>query len=102
MTQSIPTQSPTFELDPAFAVETYLADCRRLALDEIQRFIASDTRRAGGLYDVMLEYPLRPAKALRPALCIATTLAMGGYADAVLPSAAVFELFHNASRDRAP
>jgi geranylgeranyl pyrophosphate synthase len=38
----------------------------------------------------------RPAKALRPALCIATSLSLGGDLDAVLPSAAVLELFHNA------
>jgi geranylgeranyl diphosphate synthase type II len=44
----------------------------------------------------MLDYPMRPAKALRPALCIAACRAVGGNADAPLPSAAAFELFHNA------
>ena len=80
----------------AFSAERYLEDCRRLALAEIRRFVPKDTRRSGGLYEVMLDYPLRPAKALRPALCIATCLALGGHVDAVLPSAAAFELFHNA------
>ncbi|MBK7976822.1 MAG: polyprenyl synthetase family protein [Deltaproteobacteria bacterium] len=44
----------------------------------------------------MLDYPLREAKALRPALCIATCRALGGQLAAVLPSAAMLELFHNA------
>ncbi|MBK7976855.1 MAG: polyprenyl synthetase family protein [Deltaproteobacteria bacterium] len=39
---------------------------------------------------------MREAKALRPALCIATCRALGGQLAAVLPSAAMLELFHNA------
>src|SRR6185503_211786 len=48
------------------------------------------------LYDLVMDYPLRPAKALRPSLCIATCRALGGMLEAVLPSAAVLELYHNA------
>jgi geranylgeranyl diphosphate synthase type II len=44
----------------------------------------------------MLDYPLRPAKALRPALCVATCRALGEDASRALPSAAALELFHNA------
>jgi geranylgeranyl diphosphate synthase type II len=44
----------------------------------------------------MLEYPLRDAKGLRPALCIATCRALGGLVEAVLHTAAVLELYHNA------
>lgn len=44
----------------------------------------------------MLEYPLRHAKGLRPALCIATCRALGGRLESVLRSAAVLELYHNA------
>src|SRR5262245_62243345 len=44
----------------------------------------------------MLDYPLREAKGLRPALAIATCRALGGKVDAVLPTAAVLELYHNA------
>jgi geranylgeranyl diphosphate synthase type II len=44
----------------------------------------------------MYEYPLRGAKALRPALCIATSRALGGSMHGVLRSAAVIELYHNA------
>jgi geranylgeranyl diphosphate synthase type II len=48
------------------------------------------------LYELMLEYPLRAAKALRPALCIAVCRALGGSLEGVLKSASVLELYHNA------
>jgi geranylgeranyl diphosphate synthase type II len=44
----------------------------------------------------MLDYPLREAKALRPAMCIATCRALGGSTEGVLQSATVLELYHNA------
>jgi geranylgeranyl diphosphate synthase, type II len=98
------TQSPNqaaFETGSraqAFTMDGYLRECRELALREIRRFVPApdDARDAAGLYDMMLDYPMRPAKALRPALCIGTCRAFGGNLDAVLPSAAAFELFHNA------
>lgn len=63
---------------------------------ELQRIVPPDNERTGGLYALMMDYPLRQAKALRPALAIATCRALGGRLDQVLPSAAVLELFHNA------
>lgn len=48
------------------------------------------------LYDLMLEYPLRAAKGLRPALCIAVVRALGGRLEEVLRTASVLELYHNA------
>lgn len=81
---------------PEFRTERYLAHCRQLTLAEIKRFLPADDRHTAGLYELMLDYPMRPAKALRPALCMATCMALGGHLDAVLPSAAAFELFHNA------
>src|SRR6185295_19276952 len=74
----------------------YLADARRLAIDEIRRFIPDDDACGPVLYDLMLDYPLRDAKGLRPALCIAASRALGGGLEAVLPSAAILELYHNA------
>lgn len=74
----------------------YLEDCRVLALREIQRIIPAAQRESSPLYALMLDYPLREAKGLRPALCIATCRALGGKLDAVVRSAAVLELFHNA------
>ena len=77
-------------------VDAYLADCRALALQEIHEIIPKQERYRPILYDLMLEYPLRHAKALRPGLCIATCRALGGPLQAVLRSAAVLELYHNA------
>jgi geranylgeranyl diphosphate synthase, type II len=74
---------------------TYLDECRALVLAEIKE-IVPDNRYRPILYNLILDYPLRPAKAVRPALCIATCRAMGGRVQDVLRSAAVIELFHNA------
>jgi len=54
------------------------------------------SRYRGVLYDLMLEYPLRDAKGLRPALCIAVCRGLGGRLADALPTAAVLELYHNA------
>ncbi len=77
-------------------VATYLADCRRLAVEEIQRLMPRESTLSPILYDLMLDYPLRDAKGLRPALCLATCRALGGSEQAAVPSAAIIELYHNA------
>jgi geranylgeranyl diphosphate synthase type II len=77
-------------------IEQYLAEARNLVLAEIQAQLPKDTRHTGGLYALMLEYPLRAAKALRPALCMATCRMLGGTLPSVLPTAAALELYHNA------
>ncbi len=74
----------------------YLRECREWVQGEIQRWIPPRTRYREQLYDLVLDYPLREAKALRPALCLATSRALGGMLEATLPSAAVLELYHNA------
>jgi geranylgeranyl diphosphate synthase type II len=75
---------------------TYLAECRELVLAELDGIIPSRRCRSGGLYELMLDYPLRPGKALRPALCIAACRALSGQLESVVRSAAVLELYHNA------
>ena len=47
-------------------------------------------------YDLVSSYPARPAKGLRPALCLAVCQALGGDASLALNSAVAIELFHNA------
>ncbi len=74
----------------------YLDECRQLVVDEIRGLVPEDGPHSGGLYSLMLDYPLREGKALRPALCIATCRALGGSLSAVIRSAAVLELYHNA------
>lgn len=80
----------------AARLDAYLADCRALTLDEIRLIVPTDARSRAVLYDLAMDYPMRQAKALRPALCIATCRAFGGSLEAVLRSAAVLELYHNA------
>ncbi|HKV19903.1 MAG TPA: polyprenyl synthetase family protein [Mycobacterium sp.] len=48
------------------------------------------------LYGPMREYPSRPGKALRPALCMSAGRAFGGSADDLLGIAVAIELLHNA------
>jgi geranylgeranyl diphosphate synthase type II len=74
----------------------YLDQCRNWVRDELKTMLPSDSSRTGGLYKLMLNYPLRYGKALRPALSIAVCRARGGSLSAVLPTAAVLELYHNA------
>jgi geranylgeranyl diphosphate synthase type II len=74
----------------------YLEECRALVIEEIRRMVPSERPRAAFLYKLMLDYPLREAKGLRPALCIATCRALGGTLEAALRPAAVLELYHNA------
>jgi geranylgeranyl diphosphate synthase type II len=75
---------------------TWLIECRRLVIDHLEALLPPSRRRAAPLYELVLDYPLRPAKALRPALAIATCRALGGALDAIVPTAAVLELYHNA------
>jgi geranylgeranyl diphosphate synthase type II len=77
-------------------IDAYLSDSRDLAVDELRRIVPRVPGPAAPLYDLVLDYPLREAKALRPALCIATCRALGGPLEGVLPSAAILELYHNA------
>ena len=73
----------------------YMGECRGLVNGEIRRLFAPG-QRDEGLYDLILDYPLRDGKALRPALRIAICLGLGGHLEAVLPTAATLELYHNA------
>src|ERR1700728_1204907 len=89
-------------LDGASAVsalnvlEDYLAECKAACDGEIDRLFAPGQHGASRLYELILDYPRRGGKALRPALSIATCLGLGGPLEAVLPTAATLELYHNA------
>src|SRR3569623_3209420 len=77
-------------------LDDYLALCKEVCDEEIARLYGPGEREQGSLYDLILDYPLRGGKALRPALSIATCLGLGGHLEAVLPTAATLELYHNA------
>ncbi|MES1204404.1 MAG: polyprenyl synthetase family protein [Pseudomonadota bacterium] len=78
----------------ATLVNAYLGDTRRLVIGDIHALLPQRCRTS--LYDIMLDYPLRTAKMLRPALCIAMCRALGGRLEDALRPATVLELFHNA------
>ena len=77
-------------------LDGYLASCKEFCDGEIKRLYSRDGHQAGSLYDLILDYPLRDGKALRPALSIAMCLSLGGHLEAILPTAATLELYHNA------
>jgi geranylgeranyl diphosphate synthase type II len=77
------------------AVETVLhhvgRDVRRAMLDAIP-----DGEPHGFLYGPVRDYPTRPGKAIRPALCLAACRAFGGTTSDAMPLAVSIELLHNA------
>ena len=77
-------------------LDDYLAACQEACVQEISRLFAPRDQRPNGLFDLILDYPLRGGKALRPSLGIAVCLGLGGRLEAVLPTAATLELYHNA------
>jgi geranylgeranyl diphosphate synthase type II len=77
-------------------LEEYLAQCKHACDGEIKRLYGPDENRSKALHELILDYPLRGGKALRPALSIATCLGLGGHLEAILPTAATLELYHNA------
>ena len=77
-------------------LDDYLAECKGACDGEVDRLFASGQKGASRLYELILDYPRRGGKALRPALSIATCLGLGGHLEAVLPTAATLELYHNA------
>ncbi|MBX3203774.1 MAG: polyprenyl synthetase family protein [Labilithrix sp.] len=80
----------------AVRVESALADYRGPIASELERIVDVRSPLGDVLYEPIRRHALRPGKGLRPAICIATCLALGGSLEAVLPTAAVLELFHNA------
>ena len=73
----------------------YLAEVKELVLVEIEHQLSEATDTAG-LYELMMDYPLRGGKGLRPALAVAACRGLGGTLDAIAPTAAILELYHNA------
>lgn len=72
---------------------TLQADAERTRA-ALLRYIAREG--GGALYDIAADYPARPGKGLRPALCLATCRAHGGNPGSALGAAMAIELLHNA------
>jgi geranylgeranyl diphosphate synthase, type II len=75
-------------------LQQQLAEYRHVTLEELTRRVPRHLPKTT-LRDLILDYPLRPGKALRPALCMATCEAFGGRRKHALFSAVAIELFHN-------
>jgi len=56
---------------------------------------SSKVREVDLLYKMMRDYPARPAKGMRPFLCVTTSRAAGGTEEEALLTAACIELFQN-------
>jgi geranylgeranyl diphosphate synthase, type II len=76
-------------------VDAYAADVSRLVRRSMLDAIP-DGEPHRWLYRVARAYPSRPGKAIRPALCVATSRAFGGRDTDILPVAVAIELLHNA------
>lgn len=48
------------------------------------------------LYDLLIDYPLRVGKMLRPTICLSLARAVGGMGHLAIKTAAALELYHNA------
>lgn len=81
--------------DGAQLVEAYADDVSRLVRRSMLDSIP-DGEPHRWLYRAARDYPSRPGKAIRPALCLATSRAFGGSDDDILPVAVAIELLHNA------
>jgi geranylgeranyl diphosphate synthase type II len=77
-------------------LEDYLTACQQACDGEVRRLFAPTDQAPGTLFDLVLDYPRRGGKGLRPTLGIAMCLGLGGSLEAVLPTAATLELYHNA------
>jgi geranylgeranyl diphosphate synthase, type II len=77
-------------------LEGYLALCKDACDGELKRLYGPGEHGPNPLRELILDYPLRGGKALRPALSIAICLGLGGHLAAILPTAATLELYHNA------
>ncbi|MEB3827059.1 polyprenyl synthetase family protein [Phormidium sp. CCY1219] len=66
---------------------------------KIKEFIDKKRNSEGAydpLYDMLLDYPFRTGKMLRPTMCISVARAIGGMGQSAVTTAAALELYHNA------
>jgi geranylgeranyl diphosphate synthase type II len=79
---------------PELVEATLAADGRRTRAALLDHL--SDDGLSGELYELVADYPQRPGKGIRPALCLATCRAHGGRSEDAIAAAVAIELLHNA------
>lgn len=75
-------------------VDDTLSACAELTRASLLRYVRAEGRQ--DLYRIVADYPARPSKGMRPALCLATCRAFGGTTQSALGAAMAIELLHNA------
>ncbi len=71
---------------------------KKILVEDYLRKILTDRNLSGGIVEQAIEYALfTGGKRFRPALCLATSEALGGKDEIVLPAACAIELIHNYS-----
>jgi geranylgeranyl diphosphate synthase type II len=78
---------------PALVEDTLRADAGRTRA-ALLRYI--EREGCDELHAIAADYPARPAKGMRPALCLATCRAHGGRSESALGAAVAIECLHNA------
>ncbi len=73
---------------------TYLSERRAAIETAMDRFLPSTTSRPEILHEAIRYSVLAPGKRLRPTLVLAAAEALGGSADAVMPTACALEFIH--------
>lgn len=80
-------------------INTSLDYTRKAVTEKIDDLVRKSKNIKGAyqkLYELLLDYPFRKGKALRPALCISIARAVGGMAQSAVVSSAALEMYHNA------
>jgi geranylgeranyl diphosphate synthase type II len=73
--------------------------CRLAVVKKIKEFVETKSQTLGAyepLYNLLMDYPFRVGKMLRPTMCISVARTVGGMGHDALISAAAIELYHNA------
>jgi geranylgeranyl diphosphate synthase type II len=83
---------------PAVTAATLVEDTLRADAGRTRAALLRYIEREGcdELYGIAADYPTRPAKGMRPALCLATCRAHGGNTESALGAAMAIECLHNA------
>ncbi|MFK0733772.1 MAG: polyprenyl synthetase family protein [Gloeotrichia echinulata HAB0833] len=80
-------------------INKVLQESRIKIVKKIKDFVETKSQMLGGyqpLYDLLVDYPFRNGKMLRPTLCISVARAVGGMGHNAVTSASALELYHNA------
>lgn len=76
-----------------------LQNSRSAIVTTIAETIKTKRSQAGAytpLYDLLIDYPLRAGKMLRPTICVSVARAIGGMGHLAVKTASALELYHNA------